>query len=181
MCIRDRYKIGQKTIKKNDQNKIESGNTKNKKINIISALKNLSQAEYISELLSKVFAKDNFSKVYIFFPNPGLIKLIKLFDDELNIELCTSTHLFNTKILDYDHVIFPNMNEGLFPFIKLNDSSISDDEKKKFESLSQNEQEKKISDIFYNIIDKAKQVHLLYDSSINSFGSGEESLSLIHI
>ena len=67
------------------------------------------------------------------------------------------------------------MNEGLFPFIKLNDSSISDDEKKKFESLSQNEQEKKISDIFYNIIDKAKQVHLLYDSSINSFGSGEES------
>ena len=45
------------------------------------------------------------------------------------------------------------MNEGLFPFIKLNDSSISDDEKKKFESLSQNEQEKKISDIFYNIID----------------------------
>ena len=169
------YKIGQKTIKKNDQNKIESSNTENKKINIISALKNLSQAEYISKLLSKVFAKDKSSKVYIFFPNLSLIKLIKLFDDELNIELCTSSHLFNTKILDYDHVIFPNMNEGLFPFIKLNDSSISDDEKKKFESLSQNEQEKKISDIFYNIIDKAKQVHLLYDSSINSFGSGEES------
>ena len=169
------YKIGQKTIKKNDQNKIESSNTENKKINIISALKNLSQAEYISKLLSKVFAKEKSSKVYIFFPNPSLIKLIKLFDDELNIKLCTSTHLFNTKILDYDHVIFPNMNEGLFPFIKLNDSSISDDKKKKFESLSQNEQEKKISDIFYNIIDKAKQVHLLYDSSINSFGSGEES------
>ena len=46
---------------------------------------------------------------------------------------------------------------------------------KKFESLSQNEQEKKISDIFYRIINKAKQVHLIYDSSINSFGSGEES------
>jgi len=67
------------------------------------------------------------------------------------------------------------MNEGLFPFIKLNDSSISDSQKKKFESLSQNEQEKKISDIFYKIIDKAKQVHLIYDSSINFFGSGEES------
>ena len=173
--VTEEYKIGQKTIKKNDQNKIEFSNTKNKKINIISALKNLSQAEYISKLLSKVFAKDKSSKVYIFFPNPDLIKLIKLFDDELNLELCTSTHLFNTKILDYDHVIFPNMNEGLFPFKKLNDSSISDYEKKKFESLSQNEQEKKISDIFYNIIDKAKQVHLLYDSSINSFGSGEES------
>ncbi len=169
------YKIGQKTIKKNDQNKIEFSNTKNKKINIISALKNLSQAEYISKILSKVFAKDKSSKVYIFFPNPSLIKLIKLFDDEFNLELCTSTHLFNTKILDYDHALFPNMNEGLFPFIKINDSSISDSEKKKFESLSQNEQEKKISDIFYNIIDKAKQVHLLYDSSINSFSSGEES------
>ena len=171
----DKYKIGQKIIKKNDQNKIESSNNKNKKINIISALKNLSQAEYISELLSKVFARDKCSKVYIFFPNPDLIKLVKLFDHELNIELCNSTHLFNTKILDYDHALFPNMNEGLFPFIKLNDSNISDSEKKKFESLSQDEQEKKISDIFYRIINKAKQVHLIYDSSINSFGSGEES------
>ena len=171
----DEYKIGQKTIKKNYQNKIESNNNENKKINIISALKNLSQAEYISELLSKVFARDKCSKVYIFFPNPDLIKLVKLFDHELNIELCNSTHLFNTKILDYDHALFPNMNEGLFPFIKLNDSNISDSEKKKFESLSQNEQEKKISDIFYRIINKAKQVHLIYDSSINSFGSGEES------
>ena len=91
--VTEEYKIGQKTIKKNDQNKIESGNTKNKKINIISALKNLSQAEYISELISKVFAKDNFCKVYIFFPNPGLIKLIKLFDNELNIESVSYTHL----------------------------------------------------------------------------------------
>ena len=97
----EEYKTGQKTIKKNDQNKIESSNNENKKINIISALKNLSQAEYISELLSKVFAKDKSSKVYIFFPNPDLIKLVKLFDDELNIELCNSTHLFNTKILAY--------------------------------------------------------------------------------
>ena len=32
--VTEEYKIGQKTIKKNDQNKIESGNTKNKKINI---------------------------------------------------------------------------------------------------------------------------------------------------
>ncbi len=94
-------------------------------------------------MLSKVFAKNNSSKVYIFFPNPDLIQLIKFFDDESNIELCTSIHLFNTKILDYDHVLFPNMNEGLFPFIKLNDSDISDSDKKKFESLSQNEQEKK--------------------------------------
>ena len=173
--VNEEYKIGQKTIKKIDQNKIESTSSENKKINIISALKNLSQAKYISELLSKVFAKNNSSKVYIFFPNPDLIQLIKFFDDESNIELCTSIHLFNTKILDYDYVLFPNMNEGLFPFTKLNDPAISDSEKKKFESLSQNEQEKKISDIFYKIIDKAKQVHLIYDSSINSFGSGEES------
>ena len=173
--VNEEYKIGQKTIKKNDKNKIESSSSENKKIKIIPALKNLSQAKYISELLSKVFAKNNSSKVYIFFPNPDLIQLIKFFDDESNIELCTSIHLFNTKILDYDHVFFPNMNEGLFPFVKLNDSDISDSDKKKFESLSQNEQEKKISDIFYKIIDKAKQVHLIYDSSINSFGSGEES------
>ena len=169
------YKIGQKTTRKINQNKIESSSSENKRINIISALKNLSQAEYISSLLSKVFAKNKSSKVYIFFPNPDLIQLIKLFNNELNIELCTSTHIFNTKILDYDYVLFPNMNEGLFPFIKLNDSAISDSEKKKFESLSQHEQEKKISDIFYAIIDRAKEVHLIYDSSINSFRSGEES------
>ena len=173
--VTEEYKIGQKTIRKNKQNKIESICTENKKINFISALKNLSQAEYISKLISKVFTKNKSSKIYIFFPNPDLIHLIKIFDNELNIELCTSTHLFHTKILDYDYVLFPNMNEGQFPFTKLNDSSISDSEKKKFESLSQKEQEKKISDIFYNIIDKAKQVHLIYDSGINSFGIGEES------
>jgi len=173
--VTEEYKIGQKTIRKNKQNKIESICTENKKINFISALKNLSQAEYISKLISKVFTKNKSSKIYIFFPNPDLIHLIKIFDNELNIESCTSTHLFHTKILDYDYVLFPNMNEGQFPFTKLNDSSISDSEKKKFESLSQKEQEKKISDIFYNIIDKAKQVHLIYDSGINSFGIGEES------
>ena len=173
--VKEEYKIGQKTIRKNKQNKIESICTENKKINFISALKNLSQAEYISKLISKVFTKNKSSKIYIFFPNPDLIHLIKIFDNELNIESCTSTHLFHTKILDYDYVLFPNMNEGQFPFTKLNDSSISDSEKKKFESLSQKEQEKKISDIFYNIIDKAKQVHLIYDSGINSFGIGEES------
>ena len=161
--VDEEYKVGQKIIKKNDQNEIESSSSENKKINIISALKNLSQAKYISELLSKVFAQNNSSKVYIFFPNPDLIQLIKFFDDESNIESCTSSHLFNTKILNYDYVLFPNMNEGLFPFIKLNDSTISDSEKKKFESLSQNEQEKKISDIFYRIIDKAKHC-LLYTS-----------------
>ena len=45
------------------------------------------------------------------------------------------------------------MNEGLFPFIKLNDSSISEDEKKKFESLSQNEQEKRQEEQDQNGID----------------------------
>ena len=41
--------------------------------------------------------------------------------------------------------------------------------------MSQYDQENKISKIFYELINKSKEIHLIYDSDLKSFMSGEES------
>ena len=67
------------------------------------------------------------------------------------------------------------MNEGFFPFSTINESVIKESEKIKFENKSQQEQENNIHDLFYDLINKAKEVHLIYDSDLSSLMSGEAS------
>ena len=67
------------------------------------------------------------------------------------------------------------MNEGFFPSIDVKDGYLSTSQKEEFDKMSQFEQENKISKIFYKLINSSKEVHLIYDSNLNSFISGEES------
>ena len=67
------------------------------------------------------------------------------------------------------------MNEGFFPFTDIKEGVLSNSEKQKFDNLSQYDQENMVSNVFYRLIDNSKEVHLIYDSDLNSFMSGEES------
>ena len=78
-------------------------------------------------------------------------------------------------LFDYDYVIITNMNEGFFPFSIINEGVVSESEKLKFDNKSQQDQENHISHLFYKLIQKAKEVHLIYDSDLISFMSGEQS------
>ena len=67
------------------------------------------------------------------------------------------------------------MNEGFFPFSTINKVVIKESEKLKFDNKSQQELENHIHDLFYDLIHKAKEVHLIYDSDLSSLMSGEAS------
>ena len=74
----DNYSLGKKIINKNNLNITKSIpiDLKKKKINIISTSKNVKQAKYLSETLSKIYSKDKSTKVYIFCANEKLESLL---------------------------------------------------------------------------------------------------------
>ncbi len=125
--------------------------------------------------MSKIYSEDSSAKVYVFFANQKLVKLVDFYDNNKNLKFTSNYHLFDSKISTYDHVIITNMNEGFFPFSDIKEGVLSNSEKLEFDEMSQYDQENKISKIFYELINKSKEIHLIYDSDLKSFMSGEES------
>jgi len=172
----DKYTIGEKMIisKKNiDQS--YSNNQNKKIINVRSTSKNVNQAKYVSDTLSKIYDKDKSAKVYVFFGNENLVDLVNVFDTNENLKISSNQHILESGSKDFDYIIITNMNEGFFPFSNINEGVIKEAEKIKFDNKSQQEQENHIHDLFYNLINKAKEVHLIYDSDLSSLMSGEAS------
>ena len=173
----EKLTIGKKT--KNqiilDKHNLNTNDQKTKKINIISTSKNVNQAKYISDTLSKIYRNKKSAKVYVYFANNRLASLVNFFDDDNNLNFTSNHHILDSKILNYDNVLISNMNEGFFPSVDVKDGYISNSKKEEFDKMSQFEQENKISKIFYKLINSSKEVHLIYDSNLNSFISGEES------
>ena len=172
----DKYTIGEKMIisKKNiDQS--DSNNQNKKIINVRSTSKNVNQAKYVCDTLSKIYDKDESAKVYVFFGNENLVDLVNIFDTNENLKISSNQHFLDSGSSEYDYIIITNMNEGLFPFSTIKENVIEESEKIKFDNKSQEEQENHIHDLFYDLIHKAKEVHLIYDSDLNSLMSGEAS------
>ena len=66
----DKYTIGEKLmISKKSSPQYDSNNLSKKIINIRSTSKNVNQAKYVSDILSKIYDKDKSAKVYVFFGN----------------------------------------------------------------------------------------------------------------
>ena len=172
----DKYTIGEKLmISKKSSPQYDSNNLSKKIINIRSTSKNVNQAKYVSDILSKIYHKDKSAKVYVFFANEKLLNLINIYDYNQNLKISSNHHILESGSLDYDYVIITNMNEGFFPFSNINEGVIEESEKINFDNKSQHEQENHIHDLFYDLIHKAKEVHLIYDSDLSSLMSGEAS------
>ena len=162
-------------ISKKSSPQYDSNNLSKKIINIRSTSKNVNQAKYVSDILSKIYDKDKSAKVYVFFANEKLLNLINIYDYNQNLKNSSNHHILESGSLDCDYVIITNMNEGFFPFSNINEGVIEESEKINFDNKSQHEQENHIHDLFYDLIHKAKEVHLIYDSDLSSLMSGEAS------
>lgn len=172
----DKYTIGEKMIiSKKNSDQSDSNNQNKKIINVRSTSKNVNQAKYVSDTLSKIYDKDESAKVYVFFGNENLVDLVNIFDTNENLKISSNQHILESGSSDYDYVIITNMNEGFFPFSTINKVVIKESEKLKFDNKSQQELENNIHDLFYDLIHKAKEVHLIYDSDLSSLMSGEAS------
>ena len=82
--------------------------------------------------------------------------------------------LLETRALDFDHVILLNVNEGVLPAGKKNNSLLPLDIKKKFGLPSYQEQDAVFAHHFYRLLQRAQKVDLIYQSSSDDFGSGAE-------
>ena len=83
--------------------------------------------------------------------------------------------VLETRTLDFDYVILVNVNEGVLPSGKSINSFIPNDLKRVFGLPLYIEKDAIYAYHFYRLLQKAKDVTIIYDSESDSFGKGEKS------
>lgn len=83
--------------------------------------------------------------------------------------------VLETRTLDFDHIILVNVNEGVLPSGKTINSFIPNDLKRAFGLPLYLEKDAIYAYHFYRLLQKAKDITIIYDSETDSFGKGEKS------
>ncbi|MBK9283575.1 MAG: PD-(D/E)XK nuclease family protein [Sphingobacteriaceae bacterium] len=83
--------------------------------------------------------------------------------------------LLETRTLDFEHVIFVNVNESVLPSGKSVNSFIPNDLKRAFNLPLYTEKDAIYSYHFYRLLQRAKEVSITYDCETDTFGKGEKS------
>lgn len=86
-----------------------------------------------------------------------------------------------SRALDFDTVIIPNINEGILPRTGSASSFIPYSLRKAFGLSTVEEQDASQSYHFYRLLHRAKQVHLLYNTEVGKTGGGEPGRYLLQI
>jgi len=85
--------------------------------------------------------------------------------------------MLETRVLDFDTVILTSVNEGILPVGKTDNSFIPFDVKKdpRINLPTYQERDAIFSYHFFRLIQRAKNVYLLYNTENDQYGSGEQS------
>ncbi len=83
--------------------------------------------------------------------------------------------ILESRTLDFKNVILLSVNEGLLPKGKTNNSFIPYDLKLYFKMPTYRESDAVFSYHFYRLLQRAKNIHILYNTESDTFGSGERS------
>jgi ATP-dependent helicase/nuclease subunit B len=83
--------------------------------------------------------------------------------------------VLETRTLDFEHVIFVNVNEGILPSGKTINSFIPNDLKRAFGLPLYLEKDAIYAYHFYRLLQKANDILITYDSETDTFGKGEKS------
>jgi ATP-dependent helicase/nuclease subunit B len=83
--------------------------------------------------------------------------------------------VLETRTLDFEHLIFVNVNESVLPAGKSVNSFIPNDLKRAFGLPLYLEKDAIYSYHFYRLLQRAKNVIITYDSETDTFGKGEKS------
>jgi len=83
--------------------------------------------------------------------------------------------VLESRTLDFEHVIFSSLNEGILPSGKSHNSFIPLDIKRKFKLPSYREKDAIFAYHFYRLLQKAKTISLIYNTQTDLFQSGEKS------
>jgi len=83
--------------------------------------------------------------------------------------------LLETRTLDFDNLIILSVNEGLLPSGKTSNSLIPIDIKRQFNLATYKDHDSIYAYHFYRLLQRAKNVYLLYNTETDDFGKGERS------
>ena len=83
--------------------------------------------------------------------------------------------LLETRLLDFENVIITNVNEGVLPPGKKNHSFISFESRKKFGMFTFLDKDAIYTYHFYRLIQRAKNIFLIYNTKSEGLNSGEKS------
>ena len=83
--------------------------------------------------------------------------------------------LLETRLLDFENVIITNVNEGVLPPGKKNHSFISFESRKKFGMFTFLDKDAIYTYHFYRLIQRAKNIFLIYNTKTEGLNSGEKS------
>ena len=89
--------------------------------------------------------------------------------------------LLETRLLDFDNVIITNLNEGILPKGENSFSFFPFDVRKKFEMNTFLEKDHLYSYYFFRLLQRAKKIFLLYNTSSEDFISSEPSRFLMQL
>ncbi len=83
--------------------------------------------------------------------------------------------VLETRTLDFDNVIMLSVNEGVLPSGKSSASFIPDDLKRYLEMPLHSEKDAIYAYHFYRLLQRAKNISLIYNTETDTFGKGEKS------
>jgi CRISPR/Cas system-associated exonuclease Cas4 (RecB family) len=83
--------------------------------------------------------------------------------------------VLETRTLDFDNLIMLSVNEGVLPSGKSSASFIPDDLKRHLEMPLHGEKDAIYAYHFYRLLQRAKNVSLIYNTETDTFGKGEKS------
>ncbi len=83
--------------------------------------------------------------------------------------------MLETRVLDFETVILTSVNEGILPAGKSDNSFIPFDVKKEVGLPTYQEKDAIFSYHFYRLLQRAKNIYLLYNTENDQYGSGEKS------
>jgi hypothetical protein len=89
--------------------------------------------------------------------------------------------MLETRVLDFDTVIMTSVNEGILPNGKTDFSFIPYDVKKYFGLPTYQEKDAIFSYHFQRLLQRAKNIYLIYNTETDGYGSGEKSRFLTQI
>ena len=83
--------------------------------------------------------------------------------------------MLESRVLDFENIIITSVNEGILPSGKKQNSFIPYDIKRHFNLPTYKEKDAIYSYHFYRLIQRAKNIFLLYNTQNDDFGTGEQS------
>ena len=151
--------------------------------------KNLLQLEYLFRFHTIFNELDRLNKKFNYITN---IKTLHIFFDELlNSETLDFQGeplkglqimgMLESRVLDFETVILASVNEGFLPAGKTNNSFIPYDVKLNHELPTYKEKDAIYAYHFYHLLQRAKNIHLLYNSEVDTLNGGEKSRFLTQL